>query len=338
MSDRKSVIVGLFVLFGLGILGWLIIWFEGVAVVIRGGYVVSGHLPSAVGVRGGKRVHQDGIEIGDVREVTSSQPDRPGVWVHMRINPEVRIAREAVFVAQQSTVGDLYLDFRTTAKPTGYLSTDGEAKIEGVIKAPTLLPEDLMSDFREAMNKFGQLDAILANLQELTEPRTLKDVAAGKRRNLWTTLDQFEATAKSVQDQLEKPDSQFGRLMTTARQAATDLRKTLAEASKTLEAVGETGKTLQEAGKKADALIGKADALMAKLSKDADHAQKLMENMNGLVTDIRGGKGTLGKLLTDDELHHALVTLIENLGTMADNLDRLVTMWRQEGVLSKEGK
>ena len=69
MNDRKHVVVGLFVLGGFVLLGILIIWFEGVSHLVRGGYVVRGHLPSAKGVRAGKRVHLDGIEIGDVTDI-----------------------------------------------------------------------------------------------------------------------------------------------------------------------------------------------------------------------------------------------------------------------------
>ena len=428
MNDRKNVVVGLFVLGGAILLGAMIVEFKAVPIIFRGVYTVKGHLPSARGIREGKRVHMDGIDIGYVRDVTSS-PDGLGVWVDMQINTDVEIPNEAVFIAQQSTVGDLYLDFQTPTKVRGTVAEseiddasgetvirctfpDGvplrpgnpvriggkrvgsvetaaprengqtgmriglrlhagtaipdkpevvakkpgageawvqfqqpeqppaylpdKAEVEGRLKGPELLPEDLMSDFREAMKKFGQLDTILANLKELTEPRTAKDVDAGKQRNLWTTLEQFERTAKAVQDQLKKPTGEIGRLITTARQAATDLRKTLAKADKAFETVTETGKTFQQAGKKADALIAKGDALIAKLSKDSDEVRKGFENLNGLVTDARGGKGTAGKLLTDDELHRALVTLVENLNTTADNFNRLVTMLREEGVFSKE--
>ena len=345
MNDRKHVVVGLFVLAGLILLGLMIVWFEGVSGLIRGGYVVRAHLSSAMGVRGGKRVHMDGIEIGDVAEVASSQPAEPGVWVHMRINPEVRIPRNARFVAQQSMTGDLYLDFQTNEKPEGQLATDGSARVRGRIAAPGLLPEDLMQDFRLAMQQFKNLDAILANVHELTEPRTLDDLEAGKRKNLWTAIAQFENTTKTVQDELAKPDSRLGRLLTQAAGAAEELRTTLKRARDTLEqadksfaAVADTGKTFAETGKKAEALLAKGDALMAQLAKDADAANTLLANLNAAVTDLREGKGTAGKLLTDDELHRALVTLVENLRQMTDNADRLFTMWRKEGVLSKEGK
>ncbi len=347
MNDRKHVVVGLFVLGGMVLLGILIIWFEGVSHLIRGGYEVRGHLPTAKGVRTGKRVHMDGIEVGDVTGVTSSQPDRPGVWVHMRINPEVRIPRGAAFVAQQSTVGDMFLDFHSPTRVTGHLPADGTAAVDGTIRAPALLPDDLMADFRAAMNKFQRLDMILANIQELTEPRTLQDVEAGKRRNLWTTLAQVEVTARSVDRQLTGKDTEegLGRLLVQAADVAEDLRTTLkaargslAKADAAFGTLADTGKTFQATGKKAEALLAKGDALLAKLAKTADAADALLESLNAAVTDAREGKGTMGRLMTDDQLHRALVALVRNLQDMTDNANRLITMWRKEGILSKEGK
>ena len=620
MSDRKNVIVGLFVLGGAILLGIMVVQFKTEGIFLRGGYDVRGHLPSAWNIRGGKRVHMDGVEIGHVREVTSSQPRRHGVWVSMRIDPGVRIPQDAILVAQQSTVGDLYLSFQTpidvrgtmtecetdqasgetlirctfpngvllrpgnavriggkqvgsvetvapqengqpgvriglrlragtvipdhaqvvakkpgagkawiefqppaavegtvtktesdpasgqtvirctfpdgvllqpgsavriggkqvgsvetvaprdsgqpgiriglrlnaaavipdqaqvvtkqpgvgkawvevqppaalkegtltesgiddasgevlirctfpegvllrpgnpvrmggkqvgsveTAaprekgqpgvgiglrlqkgtvvpartqiiatepgvgeacvefRPSAYLTTDGKAEVNGVVKGPELLPEDLMTDFREAMGKFEQLDAILNNVQEFTEPRTLKDVEAGKQMNLWTVLEQVQRSAETMQVQMEKPTGEIGGLVADARKAAQALKKAMDKAGKTLDTVDEAGKTIQQSGKKVNALVTKGDAFIAKLAKDTDEAKKLVQNLNALVTDVRSGKGTFGKLVTDDELHRALVTLIENLKTTTDNINRLAVMWRQEGAFSKEGK
>jgi len=344
VNDRKHVIVGLFVLGGLVLLGTLIIWFEGVSHMIRGGYAVRAHLPNAHGIRVGKRVHMDGIEIGDVTDVTSRQPERAGVWIHMRINPEVHVPKNAEFIAQRSMTGDIYLDFQTARETAEALPTDDSAAVPGHLKAPSLLPEDVMAIFRDAMEKFEKLDLILANISELTEPRTLADVEEGKKRNLWTSLAQFEATAKAVQDELEKPDGRFARLLGEAGKAATDLRETLKaargtleKADKALETVSTTGKTFNEAGKKASDLLQKGDTLLASLTKTGQRADQLLENLNAAVTDVREGKGTAGKLMTDDELYRALVTLTENLQQMTDNADRLLTLWRKEGILSKEG-
>lgn len=346
MNDRKHIVVGLFVLGGLVLLGFLVVWFEGVSHLIRGGYVVRGHLPTAKGIRTGKRVHLDGIEIGDVTDITSSPPERPGVWIHMRINPEVRVPEGTAFIAQQTMAGDVYLDFDSPHETTDYLPTNDKATVEGVVKPPSLLPEDVMKQFYNAMEKFEHLDAILANLNELTEPRTLQDVEAGKRKNLWTTLVQFQDTARTIDRQLTGKDTEqgFGLLLVQAGAAAEELQKTLKRArttlehaDKTLKTVGEAGKTVDGLGKKADALLAKGDALIAQFAKTADGADKLVANLNAAVTDARDGKGTVGKLMTDDELHRALVTLVRNLKEMTDNANRLMTVWRKEGILAKEG-
>jgi len=345
VNDRKHIVVGLFVLGGLILLGTLIVWFEGVSHLIRGGYEVRGHLPTAKGIRIGKRVHLDGIEIGDVSDVTSSQPDQAGVWVHMRINPEVRIPRRAEFVAQQTMAGDVYLDFHSPDETTAYRPTDGTARAAGRIKPPSLLPEKVMKQFFKAMEKFERLDVLLDNVQQLTRPP--EGVAPAERKNLWTLIAQVQETAGTLDRQLKgkETDKGLGRLLARAGDAAEELQKTLKKAQttlkgadKALKTVGEAGKTVTGLGKKGEALLAKGDALIAKLDKTADAADKLLAGLDAAVTDARKGKGTVGKLMTDDELHRALVALVRNLRQMTDNANRLLTMWRKEGILSKEGK
>jgi ABC-type transporter Mla subunit MlaD len=350
MNEKRSIIVGLFVLVGAALLGVMIFWFGQVAFLIRGGYVVHGHLPSAVGVRAGKRVHMDGIDCGEVQNVRTSQPQKAGVWVDMHINRGILIPTDAAFVAQQSTIGDLYLDFQTTLKkppeaapaPPSSLPTDGTAYIEGHVVAPSLLPEELVADVRKGLSTLKALEPVAANIQKLTEPRTLKDVEAGQPRNLWTMIEQFEVTGKTLQDQLDKKDSSFNTLLAEADISAKKLQETLDAAKKTLAAADETFKKL---GAKTDTLAddlakstGDARDLIKKLDKAVEGATTTMNTVNRTFENINKGQGTLGKLATDDELHRALTTLLEDLQSVADNADRLIIMWRKEGITAKEGK
>jgi hypothetical protein len=395
MSDTKSIIVGLFVVVGAVLLAVMIMWFGQVALFIRGGYFVTGHLPSAVGVRDGKRVHMDGIDVGEVTNVRTSQPDKPGVWVEMHINPHVEIPADADFVAQQSTIGDLYLDFQTTPKrpldgaalapgqlhlafrrdafglwhvaeepkpwpppawqfnivsqpfwspnlPPLFLPTDGQARVGGRIVAPSLLPEELVADVRKGLSTLNDLRPMAANIQRLTEPRTLADLKQGKQRNLWTMTEQFEVTAKTLQDQMESKDSNLNQLLANANVSVKELREAIALAKDTLKTADTTFK---DVGKKADALATslnddakKAADLMARIEKAVDGATATMKSLQATFDNVNAGKGTLGKLATDDDLYRALTTLIENLKTVADDTDRLMTMWRQQGIFAKEGK
>ncbi len=369
MNERKNVVVGLFVLGGAILLGAMIVKFKAVGIFFRSGYTVKGYLPSARDIHEGKRVHMDGIDIGCVRDVTPS-PHRLGVWVDMRVNTGVEIPNEAVFVAQQGTTGDLYLDFRTTAKPTGYLLTNGTAEVEGRIKAPELLPEELVTNLTElaeprtlkdvrekgmhpnlstAMEQLqitaenvaaftkppegwniehrnlwtlaAELQTAAANLKEFAEPRTLQDLKKDKnlKKNLWTLLEKVDAVIAHTRDQLENPESDLGQIMKNARQSAEKFNKTLDKADKTVERADKAFTSLQDAG--------------GAVKKAADDIRK---DLKAFLAGEGKAQGTIPKLIKDDELHRALVTLIENLNSTLDNVKRTLDLFRKEGLGAKE--
>ena len=353
MNDRKHILVGLFVIGGLVLLAVLIIWFKGVAGFLRGGYIVEARLDSSAGIRGGKPVFQDGLGVGDVLSVSSALPEEPGVWIRMRINPGIRIPADARFVAQQSAVGETTLDFQSPPLKEGevaypsasYLPTDGTARVRGTSQGPSLLPKQVVDDLhsgiqelKTGMAQFKGLDGVIANLRELSEPRTLADVKAGKRRNLCTTLEQFEVTAKSLQSVVENPDSDLGKLLAEARAAARQLREAVEKAGQTLDGANKAVASFDAAGQSVRQVGEKAGAFMDKLSKDADRLSATLDSINGVVADIRQGKGTLGELVTSNALHRQLVNLVENLRTLTDNANRAFTLWREEGLLAKEKK
>jgi ABC-type transporter Mla subunit MlaD len=99
-----------------------------------------------------------------------------------------------------------------------------------------------------------------------------------------------------------------------------------------------TAETYTKAGASLQETSDEARKALALFAKDADEVSVLVKNLNTLVENTRKGKGTLGQLLTSDELHRQLVNLVENLQKMTDNGNRLITLWREEGVFAKEGK
>ena len=347
MNDKKHIIVGVFVLVGAILLGTMIVWFEGVAIFVRGGYTVYTHLDSAIGIRAGKRVHLDGIEMGEVLSVSSAEPAKRGVWLRLRINPGMNIPKNAQFVAQRSvTGGDAFMDFRTVTPTNEFLPQDSSARVEGTIIPPALLPPDLV-----------------ANLNEVLAPRTLEEVKAGKPANLPSALAQVQATAKAIQDEFQQPESSFrvflGKASTsteeldktlkiiqnTLTKPDSDLNQLLTESRKMVKGVDETltsvrtiADTYAKAGVSLTQTSDEARKALAQFTKDAEDIGVLTKNLNTVVDNIQKGQGTMGKLMTSDELHRQLVNLVENLQKMTDNTNRLVTLWREKGMLAKEGK
>jgi phospholipid/cholesterol/gamma-HCH transport system substrate-binding protein len=345
VNDKKHIIVGVFVLVGAILLGTMIVWFEGVAIFVRGGYTVYTHLDSAVGIRAGKRVHLDGIEVGEVMTVRSAEPELRGVWLDLRIAPGTNIPENARFVAQQSAVGgDAFMDFQTVAPAQNFLKD--KVRIDGAIVPPALLPPDLV-----------------ANFNDLIMPRSLDEVKAGKPANLSSALAQVQVTAKAIQDEFQQPESSFRVFLGKASTSTEELNKTLkiiqdtltkpdsdlnqllTESRKMVKGVDETltsvrtiADTYAKAGVSLTQTSDEAKKALAQFTKDAEDIGVLTKNLNTVVEDIQKGKGTMGKLMTSDELHRQLVNLVENIQKMTDNTNRLVTLWREQGVFAKEGK
>ncbi len=64
-------------------------------------------------------------------------------------------------------------------------------------------------------------------------------------------------------------------------------------------------------------LIGK-DAV--DLSKVLSNAEEVMENLGGIISSIREGEGTVGKLVIDEELYDNLNAMVKNLRELTEDV------------------
>jgi phospholipid/cholesterol/gamma-HCH transport system substrate-binding protein len=58
------------------------------------------------------------------------------------------------------------------------------------------------------------------------------------------------------------------------------------------------------------------------LASVADSANASLEQATALIQDIRGGRGTLGRLFTDDALYRELTTLVSSAEAVANNINQ----------------
>jgi phospholipid/cholesterol/gamma-HCH transport system substrate-binding protein len=58
------------------------------------------------------------------------------------------------------------------------------------------------------------------------------------------------------------------------------------------------------------------------LSDVAESATRSLEQVNGILQDLRGGRGTIGKLFTDDQVYKEVNGLIASAGVVASQLSR----------------
>src|SRR5262249_39114109 len=95
-----------------------------------------------------------------------------------------------------------------------------------------------------------------------------------------------------------------------ANDAVTDIRGGIDSTIKTvLELSKETTQVIDSAGKSVDKLSAQGSAAMA--------------SVNSVITSVREGKGTVGRLLNDDKLYEQLRSTVAEGQKMVDNFDNV---------------
>ncbi len=242
---------------------------------------------SGVGV--GNNVLLRGVSVGTVSEmyVPEESPDR--------VRIVIKLKRDYVFhedytleIRNSSVLGGsfIYLELGDTDKP----AIGRDEVLQGTV------PVDV---FAEAGRLVKKLNSTMLDIQSFAKAL---------------------ANGKSTISRLVNEDGLYNDAV-TAFQTITDAGKKLGAAideMKTIKgSVEKTLATFQAEGKKigtaADSVKAAADAV----TKTADSITKTSDGIDGVITDARGGKGVVGKLLTDEKMYADFAEAVANVKEIA---------------------
>jgi phospholipid/cholesterol/gamma-HCH transport system substrate-binding protein len=126
----------------------------------------------------------------------------------------------------------------------------------------------------------------------------------------------------------EKIDTFLGPLTDFLKDNRTNLTATISNiktvSDRIVQGQGTVGKLINEDTLyvSAQGAISNLQSLPDEVKGVASDAHTLLTNANGVVTDARAGKGTVGKLLTDDTLYHAATGSMTNLHSILLKIDQ----------------
>lgn len=293
MSQRtQEIIIGLVVLVGLLLLGTLIVLFGEFRDLFRDTYSVTVHFRSAAGVRPGTPVFLTGVEVGAVKEVTF---DPPGVSLRLDIDTQYRIpADSTVSIRRKGILADPFVEF-SPGDPSRVLPTDGSARLEGTI-SPSI--DQAAGKLQRLVER---LDALLSD-EELQEDfrTTLSNLARLSGRGT-ETLDQV----RELTDELRRFVDLSSRLVTELDTLSTDLRR-----------------QVEHQGRNLDRLT---DALV----RNSEELNRSLETASDILTSLRRGEGSVGKLLTQDELYRQLVDTVAQTRRTVTELQKTIAYFRE---------
>lgn len=343
MSERaRNIAVGLTVLVALVLLAAMIVIFTGLPEMLQSGYKIAMLFDETYEVEKGNSVRLAGVRVGSIQSIEFTGGDsRSGVTITAMIDRDVKLPGNVqAYIHSRGFVGQGYIELKAdgpvrihpdTGKPISFLPTGGIFQISGGKRTQSsMIPAEITDAILEMRDGFKSMGLLAENLNRLVAPpdddkhpgpigialtrlaQTLNDLHAiiGDREN--------QANLKSALAGLAGSVAATSDAMTEIKDFASQAKEAVRRASETSASVGENFSAL------AKILIANAEKLSV-----------LMGAINRAATKMESGKGTVGRLLNDDELYTNLVEASDQLNKLMMEMRQLAKTWQADGVRVK---
>jgi phospholipid/cholesterol/gamma-HCH transport system substrate-binding protein len=321
--------VGIFVLIGLAVLGFLIMNSSGDFNPFEKKMRLKARFAAADGLREGSEVQLAGVRIGKVDEVRFLPPDSPedfkveavmAVDAEMNgepISERIRTDSNAQLVATSLLANDKIINISPgTAK--GSPVSENSTLPSGVAISINQLTQT-GNDLLQQINKLSiPANEILsrANRGEGTLGQILNDESL--YRNLDATVSEMQATL----DKVNRGRGTAGRLINDP-----ELYDSLTRSVSQLEKIttdiragrGTAGKFVTD-----DALYNETRAAVIDLRSSAAKINDIADDFKLISTDLKEGRGTFGKFLKDEQLYNDARDTLARFNSTATKIESIL--------------
>ncbi len=315
---RRDVVVGLFVIFGLAALGWMIFKFGDLPTTVSRmrSFQIYTQFPTAPGVQKDTPVRFCGYQVG---RVTNVMPPRlledlkTGQEYHqtvciMSINKDyVNIPSNVDVKLMTRGLGSSYLELKLDRNH---------------LEAPPLDPNDPSSKYLKGGMWLQGSTGMTSEFFPEESQKMLEDLVQEMRVFIGNANDILgdpnnKANIKASLGHLSQAMAKASTLMDSAE-------KTL-ESFRTLADTGTN--TLNSVDAKAERLVASIITTSGELGSAAARLRLAMEKVNQ-------GKGTIGRLINDAGLYENLLENTEQLNVLLKNLQDLIDKVSEKGIRS----
>lgn len=322
---RRDIAVGIFVVLGLGALGWMILKFGDLptAVTRMKSFQVYVQFPTAPGVQKDTPVRFCGYQVGRVTTVQSPE-------VRTDLNTGQKYHQTLCILSISKKYADIPSNVEVKLMTRGLGSSYLELKVDPrKLPAPPRDPGNpascflldgmplqgstgLTSEFfpEESQNKLNDLvDGIRVFIDNAN--RIIGD--PNNRKNLQDTLASVAQTSAALPEAVDRTVA----MMDDARKTLQDFRQ--------LAATGDH--TLKNADAKVDTLVTSMVATTYEIGKSVTELRLAMEKINN-------GQGSVGRLLNDGRLYEGLLEDTTQLNVLLKDLKELIDKVSEKGLRS----
>ena len=334
VETRKSfkfsqVRVGIFVLFGLAVQGFLIMNSTGDFNPFQKKLRLRAHFAAADGLREGSEVQIAGVRIGKVDSVQLLPPDVEDdamIEAQMTVDHDLNGRPITERIRTDSTAQLITVSLLANDKLINI--TPGTAKGDPVEENYVLesRTSTTIGNLTETGNELlDQIKSLSIPANEILSKANRGEGTLGKiindeslYRNLDTTIAEAKTSIKQLQVTLEKVNSgegTAGRLINDKELYENLNRSVLQIESITSEI---------RAGRGTAGKIVYDDQLYIETRAAINEMRTAANKINLMIDDVNAGKGTIGKLFTDDKLYGEASSSLERFNAAMTRVDSLI--------------
>ena len=302
--------VGIFVALVLVLLFWITFKISSGTIFGRlKGYTLTAIFDNAQGLNTKTRVYLAGIQIGYVEDI-KLHDDK--ALVVLRIMPDIQIEENAKAVIRtKGLLGEKYIEIVPGNEQAAVIPPGGQITFT---ESPP--------DFEELMNK---LNSIASDVKSVTQ--SLNEVFGGSKgtRNIKEMVDNLNKTIihmdlliTSTNANLNKTFDSFNTFAQALKEQGPDILTNLAQISEELHSIISENKQS----------VNETIENINRVSKELD---KTLANLEVITNNLKQGKGTIGKLLTDKKTEEQVTKAISGLSTMVGGTSRFRTIVSYRG-------
>ncbi|MFO7673151.1 MAG: MlaD family protein [Lutibacter sp.] len=225
-----------------------------------------------------------GVEVGKVVAVRFNKDPNKRGWliVEFSVETDLEFSKNSIAkIYSASLMGGKSLALVPSyegdmAKPGDYLPGEIEADVI------TSVSENLKPLFEKVENAVVSADSVLVGINEIMDAKTRDDLKSSIAQ-LNATISNFNAISKSVNEMVVTNKVKIGNTLTNAELMTSNFAKL------------------------SDSLAN------SNLSATIKNLETTVNSLNGIIANAESGKGTLGKLLKDEEMYNNLTSASKEL-------------------------
>lgn len=305
-SQIKNFLIGIFVLSALLIAIFLILFLE--PTIGDGGKILEVRFANIAGITDGTRVTFAGKPVGEVASIKEVPDAR-----EQKTDERGRVYFYLLTLKIDSSV-DVYLTDIITVRTIGLMGEKTVAIIPKPIPRGEI-PKEVTNEILFAVST-DPLQKALHDLSDLasTASKTINNIDGwftSNEETLTKAITSFSGTMEQVEDMVEEINQKD--LVATVQKAVDALANDLQIMERILCEIDQDGTV-----KKVNHLLAEASEALYTFNIDG---KQILKNFSLITQDIADGTGTLGKLITNDDLYLRVSSIMSKVNTLMNDLN-----------------